>query len=89
MIVAASALDLGVAYDVWCCADQRIGALMLDYFGIPQTTWIPLGVLGLGLPGRKSREASLTRSLNSLFYEEVWGVEADYEEKYRQLKGGV
>lgn len=88
MIVTASALDLGVAYDIWCCCDQRIGALLLDYLGVPQTTWIPLGVMGLGLPGRKSRQVPLKRSLNSLFYEEMWGVESDYEDKYLLIKGG-
>ena len=88
MIVAASALDLGVAYDLWSCADQRLGSYLMDYFGIPQTTWIPLGVLGLGIPGEKSHQAPFKRSLDSLFYEEMWGVEGNFEEKYNQIKGG-
>ena len=53
MIVGATALDLGVNYDVWCCSDERSIALLLENFGIPQTTWIPLGVLGLGHPRKK------------------------------------
>ncbi|MFH1350327.1 MAG: nitroreductase family protein [Pseudomonadota bacterium] len=88
MIVGATALDLGVNYEVWPCSDERSIALLMEYFGIPQTTWIPLGVLGIGRPGQKTGVVPLKRTLDSLFYQGVWGVHSDYEEKYRQLKEG-
>ena len=74
MMVAATALDVGVHYDIWSCSDDRSNALISEYFGIPQTTWVPLGVMALGNPGEKSVDHR-KRSLSSLYYEGVWGVE--------------
>jgi nitroreductase len=90
MILAATALDLGVNYDVWSCSDTREVELLLEYFGVPALTWLPLGVLGLGRPGEKSysQTALPRRSLDSLFYRELWGAESDYEKKYQQSVGG-
>jgi nitroreductase len=71
MFIAASALGLGVAYDVLASGDERTRELMNDYFGIPATTWVPLGILGLGRPGKKATPPAL--SLGPLVYEEHWG----------------
>ena len=86
MIVGATALGLGVNYDIWSCSDERTTTVLMDNFGIPQSTWVPLGVLGLGIPGKRAERIPQRRSLDSLFYEGVWGVESDYEEKFQQLK---
>ena len=90
MILAATALDLGVNYDVWSCTDTREAELLLEYFGVPALTWVPLGVLGLGLPGEKSflYRSAPKRRLDSLFYQEMWGVESSYEDKYQEYTGG-
>lgn len=79
MIVAASALNLGINYDVWSCSDTRGIAMLMEHFGIPQTTWIPLGVLGLGKSGIKKEFPPRKRSLNSIFYDGIWGNESNYE----------
>jgi nitroreductase len=88
MILGATTLDLGVNYNVWPCSDERSIAMLLDYFGVPPTSWIPLGVLSLGRPGKKSNQVPRRRYLDSLFYQGVWGVESNYEERYAKMKGG-
>lgn len=79
MIVSASTLGLGVNYDVWSCSDERSIALLMEYFGIPQTSWVPLGLLAIGQPGVKAAFPKRDRSLASMFYEGVWGNQSTYE----------
>lgn len=72
MMIAASALGLGVNYDLNGTADERTRELMTDYFGIPAGTWVPLGILGLGEPGEKA-VLPVKPPLQSLIYDEYWG----------------
>ena len=88
MMIGATVLDLGFNYDIWSCGDDRSASMLMDYFGVPQVTWIPLGVLGLGRPGKKSQPVSRRRLLDSIFYQGVWGAESKYEETYSQIRRG-
>lgn len=72
MIIAASALGLGINYDLSGTGDERTRELMTDYFGIPAGTWVPLGILGLGEP-REKAILPPKPPLQSLIYEEYWG----------------
>ena len=70
MMIAATALDLGMDYDVLISGDVRTRELMKDYFCIPDSVY-PMGVLALGRPGRK---AKINRPpADTLFYDEYWG----------------
>ncbi len=70
MMIAATALDLGMDYDVLVAGDFRTRELMKDYFGMPDSLY-PLGILALGKPGRK---AKIDRPpVDTLFYDEYWG----------------
>jgi len=70
MMIAATALDLGIDYDTIICGDYRNREIMKDYFGLPDSAR-PLGILALGTPGRK---AKIERPpADTLFYDEYWG----------------
>ena len=70
MMIAASALGLGMNYETIITGDSRTREVMMDYFGIPNSWW-PLGILALGKAGKK---AEIKRPpLEQLFYDEYWG----------------
>jgi nitroreductase len=71
MIIAASALGLGINYEFTAVGDDRRRELLNEYFGIPSPTWYVLGFLGLGKPGK--RTVLRRPSIESLLYEEYWG----------------
>jgi nitroreductase len=71
-LIAASALGLGINYDVLAGGAAKTRQLVLDYFGVPASSWYPQGIIGLGKPGKKLR-APPRPSLESLVYSECWG----------------
>jgi len=72
MLIAATALGLGVNYDVLAAGDTRTREQLLEYFGIPAASWVPLGILGLGMPEEKVK-AWRKPPLETLFYDSYWG----------------
>lgn len=71
IFIAATALGLGFNYDPHLVHEIRYEELLRDYFGIPHS-WAPLGVIGIGIPGRKALLPP-PPPLEKLFYEEYWG----------------
>ena len=72
MMIAASALGLGINYDVLVVGDERCRDILVEYLGIPAVSWMPLGILGLGKPGRKVKMPPRP-PLENLFFDEYWG----------------
>ena len=72
MILAATALDLGVHFDSNPIADVAAEELLREYFGIP-SSWSPLGVMALGLPGEKMERPPVP-PLEVVTFEETWGA---------------
>ncbi len=80
MMIAATALGLGMNYDVLAAGDTRSRELILEYFGIPASSWIPLGILGLGMPGEKVK-AVRRPPLETLFFANYWGNAYPFKHK--------
>ena len=70
MMIAATALGLGVNYDALPVGDPRTRELLMEYFGIPQISWWPMGILGIGEAGEKAEFKRLP--LESMVYDEYW-----------------
>ncbi|PIU56520.1 MAG: hypothetical protein COS88_02730 [Chloroflexi bacterium CG07_land_8_20_14_0_80_51_10] len=70
MLLAATALGLGVNYDPLPGGDPRSRELLMEYFGIPAISWQPLGVLGLGEAGERVDLPRLP--LETMVYDEYW-----------------
>ncbi len=71
MMIAATALGLGVNFDPTPVHESRSEEVFREFFGIPYS-WVPLGVLGLGYPGEKE-EQHPKPPLSSLVYDDYWG----------------
>jgi 5,6-dimethylbenzimidazole synthase len=71
MMLAATALGLGVNFDPTPVIDSRSKELFLEYFNIP-SSWFPLGVLSIGQPGEKLEQPP-PPPLESLVFDEYWG----------------
>ena len=71
MMLAATALGLGVHFDPTPVSDTRTKELLHEYFGIPHA-WHPIGVLCLGEAGDKL-ERRPPPPAESLFFQEYWG----------------
>lgn len=71
MMIAATALGLGVNFDPTPIGDPRDKETLCDYFCIPPS-WQPIGVLSLGLPGAPLDQPPQP-SLESVAFEEYWG----------------
>lgn len=70
MIIAATALGLGVNYDAWPGGDPRSREMIMDYFSVPAVSQIPLGILGIGEAGEKAESNMLP--IESMVYDEYW-----------------
>ncbi len=70
MLLAATALGLGANYDVTAVGDPRTRELLTEYFGIPDISWWPMGILGLGEAGKRQEFQRLP--LEGMIYEEYW-----------------
>jgi nitroreductase len=71
MMIAATALGLGLNYDPLIGGDGRVQDRVFDYFGIPGGTWLLHGILGLGEAGEK--EDVVRPKLEELVFDEQWG----------------
>jgi nitroreductase len=78
MMLAATALGLGVNYDALPGGDQRTREMLLEYFGIPAVSWLPLGILGVGEAGEKVELPRLP--LETMVYDEYWGNPYEFSE---------
>ena len=72
MFVAATALGLGMNYDILAAGGTASRDPLLWYFGIPATSWCPQGIVGLGKPGKKL-DLPPKPPLETLICDEYWG----------------
>ncbi|MBI2846253.1 MAG: nitroreductase family protein [Chloroflexi bacterium] len=72
MMIAATAMGLGVNFDPTPIYDIRMEESVREFFGVP-TAWVILGVLAIGEPGEKAERPPIP-SLDWLVYEDYWGV---------------
>jgi len=71
MMLAGTALGLGVNFDPTVAHDARLTGMVRDYFGLPNSCHV-LGIVGVGEPGAKMDRAPLP-PMEALFFEEYWG----------------
>jgi nitroreductase len=71
MLIAATALELGVNFDPHIASDSRMEEPVRNFFGIPPS-WRPMGVIGLGYPGEPLERPPIP-PIDFFFYEEYWG----------------
>ncbi len=70
MLIAATALGLGVNYDPTPCGDPRTRELLAEYFGIPSISFWPMGILGIGEIGKRKELKRLP--IETMVYDEYW-----------------
>lgn len=70
MMIAATALGLGTNYDMVPIGDPRTRELLTEYFAIPDITWWPMGILGIGEAGDKAKVDRLP--IANMVYDEYW-----------------
>ena len=71
MMLAATALGLGINWDPIPYGEGRLEELFKEYFGLPET-WDVVGVLSLGWPGEKAEEPPRP-PLEEVVFKEYWG----------------
>ena len=79
MLVAATALGLGLNYSYVAPGDSRSREQILEYFGFPAGSWLPLGVMGIGKAGEKVTPQPRPPA-ETLFFDNYWGN--PYQFKY-------